>query len=99
MAFARHLQYFLHALFLESVISHRDDLVKQQDFRLDMSGDGKGEAHIHACRIMLDGCFQKLLDLSESHDLIKFAPDLCATHAEEIAMKENILAPGEIRME
>ena len=46
----RDLVHLAQALLLELGVADRQHLVDDQDFRLEMRGDGEGEAHIHAAR-------------------------------------------------
>ncbi len=36
---------------LELLVAHRDDLVDDEDLRVDVDGDGEAEPHVHAARV------------------------------------------------
>ena len=63
-----------------------------------MCRDGKGEAHVHPARIVLDRGVQELLNLGEVYDLVKLALDLVALHPEDGAIQVDIVAAGQFRM-
>src|SRR5712692_9999002 len=64
-----------------------------------MSGDSKGQAHIHATGIMLHRGIQELLDLGESNNLIKFPIDLSLFHSQDGTVEVDVLPAGQIRVE
>ena len=68
-----HVPHFPQALFLEGGIAHRQHFVDQQDLRLQVGGDGKGQAHLHPGAVMLEGGIDELLDLGKGHDFVELA--------------------------
>src|SRR5690242_20414304 len=63
-----------------------------------MRGNGKRESQVHASRIALDGCIDKLLDLREGYDFIEVSGDLVSLHSENRAIQIDVLATGEFLM-
>src|SRR5579862_864312 len=47
-AMARYVAHFTQALFLKGDITHRQDFIDKQNFRLEMGGHSEGETHLHA---------------------------------------------------
>src|SRR6478736_211268 len=64
-----------------------------------MRSNGKREPQVHAARIMLDRCVNKLVYLSKRDDGIKFPIDLGAFHTHDRAVQIDVLASGQLRME
>ena len=64
-----------------------------------MSGDGEGQAHVHAAAVALDGGVDELLDAGEVDDLVELAVDLLGAHAQDGAVEVDVLAPGELGVE
>ena len=81
------------ALFLEIDIADGQHLVDDQDLRLQMRGNSKGEPHIHARAVALDRRVEKFLDLGKGDDLVELRPDLRPRHAQDGAVQIDVLAP------
>ena len=64
-----------------------------------MSGDRKCETHIHAAAVALDGRIKKSFDLREGYDFVELRLDLGPRHSEDRAIEEDILSPGQFRVE
>src|SRR4051794_36356056 len=92
------LTHFAEALLLESGVPDREHLIDEEDFRLQMRGHRKGEAHEHSTRVALDRRIEKRADLGEINDLVELPENLVAPHAEDRPIEEDILAPGELGM-
>ena len=97
--FARDLAHLAERLALEGGVADREHLVDEQDLGLEVGGHGEGQAHRHAARVALDRGVEEALDLGERDDLVEPAADLRAPHAEDGAVEEDVLAPGELGME
>src|SRR5882672_11820727 len=93
------LAHFPNALFLELQIAHRQHLVHQENFRLELSSHGEGQAHLHARAEMLERRIDEFINLRERHNLIKFALDLTLAHAKNGPAQEDVLAARELGME
>ncbi len=64
-----------------------------------MRRDGKCEPHVHTGRVALYRRIKKSFDFGERYDLIEFAPDLTARHAEDRTVQIDVLAATEFGME
>ena len=95
----RDLVHLRQRLALEGGVADREHLVDEQDLRLEVGGDGEGEPHRHAARVALDRRVEEALDVGERDDLVEAAADLGAAHAEDRAVEEDVLAPGQLRVE
>ncbi|MPM95990.1 hypothetical protein SDC9_143146 [bioreactor metagenome] len=56
----------------------------------------ESQAHVHTTGITLDRCIQKLFDLREGHDLIKFSIYLGTLHAQNGTVEVDVLPTGEL---
>ena len=63
-----------------------------------MRRDRERQAHIHARGIALDRRVEKSLDLGKGDDLVEFAADFGAGHAEDRAIQKDVFAPGQLGM-
>src|SRR5215831_15344845 len=63
-----------------------------------MGGHSKRQAHVHAARISFDRGIEKLLDLSERHNLVELAFDFAPPHPEQRAVHKDVLAAGELHV-
>src|SRR5712692_4156000 len=52
---AGHVAHFAEAFLLEVDVADGEDFIDEEDFRLEMGGDGESEADVHAGRVVLDG--------------------------------------------
>src|SRR5260370_958763 len=90
--------HFAHALLLKTDVADGEDFIDEENFRLEMGGDGEGQAHVHAGGVVLDGGVDEFFELGEGHDFIEFADDLRLAHAEDGAGEKGILASGQLGM-
>ena len=98
-ALAGDIAHFAETFFLEIDIADGEDFVDEEDFGLEMGGDGKGEADVHAGRVVLDGSVDKLFEFGEGDDFVELAGDFGFAHAEDGAGEESIFAAGKLGME
>src|SRR6267154_4313748 len=63
-----------------------------------MRSDREGQPHIHARRIAVHRSVEKSVDLGEGDDLVEFALDLDAAHAEDRAVEVNVFTTAELRV-
>jgi hypothetical protein len=61
--------------------------------------DGECQPRIHADRITFDGRVEELLDAREIDDLVELGQHFPTRHAEDGAVQEDVLAPGQLGME
>jgi hypothetical protein len=93
-----HVTHLTQALLLKSRIAHRQHLVDDQDFWLQMGGDREPQLEPHAARVVLDRRVNETLDLGEGHDFVELRQDFAATHAQNGAVEEDVLAPRQLRV-
>ena len=91
--------HFSKAFVLKLAVTNCEDLVDNQDFRLEMCGYGKGEAHIHAARIAFNRRVYELLHLCERDDLVEFTPHFGTRHSEYRSVQKDILTARQVRVE
>ena len=91
-----HLVHLSHALLLELCVPHRQDLVDHQDLRIQVSGHGEGQAHVHAAGVALHRRVQKLLHPREVHDGVEVPPNLRLAHPKDGAVQIDVLPPRQL---
>ena len=97
-AAARNIVHFPNAFFLEGGITYGEDLIHKKYFRIQVRGDGKRQAHIHAAGISLDRCIQKFLHSGKCGNVRETGADFPAGHSQDGAIQVDILAPAEFRV-
>src|ERR1700693_395083 len=93
-----HFAHFAQTLFLELDIADGEHFIDEQDFRLEVGGDSKGEADIHAAGVVFDGSVDEILEFGESDDFVEFAGDFPLAHAKNGAAKICVFAAGQFRV-
>ena len=91
--------HLLEAPLLEGGVAHREHLVDQEHVGFEERGDREPETHLHARRIELHLPVDRVLQLGEAHDVFEASRDLASAQAEQRAEHEDVLAPGELRMD
>ena len=81
-----HLPHLPQALGLELLVTDRQDLIGDEDVRLQVSGHGEGQAQVHARGVAFYGGVQELLHLREPDDVVEAGLDLLLVHAEDGAV-------------
>jgi hypothetical protein len=84
------------ALHLKAFVADRQRLVHEQDVRLDVGRDRKGEPRRHAGRIRANRRIDELLELRPLHDPRRAAPHFGARKTEKGPLEHDVLAPGEL---
>ena len=84
-AFSADVVHLAEALPLERGVADGENLVDDEDLRLQVRGDGEAEPHVHAARVALHRRVEELLDLGEVDDLVEPAVDLRAAACPRIA--------------
>ena len=97
-AAAGHFTHFSQALFLERDVADRQNFIHQQNFGLEVRGDGKRQPHLHPGAVMLQRRIDEICDLGEGDDLVEFSVDFLLAHAENRAVQIGILAAGQLRV-
>src|SRR5205807_9299522 len=83
--------------FLESSIAHRQHLVDEQYFRLQVCRDREGKAHVHAAGVAFHRRIQELLYLGKGHNILELSIDLPPAHAEDTTVEVNVFAARQYR--
>src|SRR5262245_46880007 len=63
-----------------------------------MSGNREGQTHIHSAGVALHWCIQEPLDVSESHDFVKFSTNLHALHSQDGSVEVDVISTGQFGM-
>ena len=87
------------ALALERLVADGEDLVEQQDVRVEERGDGEAEPHRHPGGVRAHRPVDRVLQLCERHDLVEPRLDIGAAEALDRAVQEHVLAAGEVEVE
>src|SRR5262245_42852206 len=89
----------LKAAPLELFVAHGDNLVDDQDLRIDVDRDRKPKTHIHAGRIMPNRRVNEVTDTREVDDLIEETIGLATRQTENRCVQVDVLSAGQVRME
>ena len=83
---------------LKNGIPYGQNLIDQQNLGFQMGGNRKGQPNVHSARIVFHRGIQQTATFGKLHDLIEFARDFPARHAQDCAIEEDILPAREFRM-
>jgi hypothetical protein len=98
-ALAAELVEVVEAAPLELLVADRDDLVHDQDLRVQVHRDREAQPDVHARRVDLDRGVDELLEPAEGDDLVHRGVDLLAGHAQDRAVEIDVVAPGHLGVE
>jgi hypothetical protein len=84
---------------LEAGVTDGQDLIHDQDFRVQVGCDTESQADVHSTGVSFHRRVQKLFDFRKGDDLIELALDLAPAHAQDGAIEEDIISAGKLRME
>src|SRR5215831_6417498 len=90
--------HVVHAFPLKRHVAHRQHLVHDQNFRLEVGRDRECKTHVHAAAIALHGGVKELINFSEGNDFVEFFSDLRLAHTEDRAVEVDIFPTGQLRM-
>ena len=93
------LSELVEALVREAFVADREHLVDEQHVGIDVDCHRESEAHVHPGRIGLHRRIDELAQLGEVDDLVEAILDLALGQAEHDAVDEDVLAPGNLRVE
>src|SRR5262249_5266569 len=82
-----------------SCIPDRQYLIDDENLRLQMRCNCKGQPHIHPAAVMFDRRIKEFFYFGESDYLIKFISDFALAHAQDGAIERDVLAAGQLGME
>ncbi len=85
-------------LLLEIGVTHRQDLVNQQDVRFQESGDGETEPHLHAEGEILDLAVDRILEPGEFNDLIESFAGKLPAHSQDGPVEKDVLPSCQVGM-
>src|SRR2546430_13383382 len=71
------------AFFLKVDVADGEDFVDEEDFRLEMGGNGESQADVHAGGVVLDGSVNEFFEFGEGDDFVELAGDFGFGHAEK----------------
>ena len=75
-----------HAFLLEEDIANRQRFINDQNVRVDMSDNRKGQPDIHPAGISLDRLINKVANIGEGHDFVKSRIDIALAQAEYLGI-------------
>ena len=85
--------------FWNADVADGQDLVDDQDLRLQVGRDREGQPDVHPAGVALHRRVEELLDLGEGDDLVELAGDLGLPHPEDRAVEVDVLAAGQLGVE
>src|SRR5262245_65547519 len=89
----------LEALGLEGVVADREDLVDEEDLRVELRHDGEAEARDHSRRIEPDRHVDIVLQLGEGDDGGQAAPNLGTAESQHHPIELELTPSRKVRME
>src|SRR5215210_9489667 len=92
------LTELVEALVREGLIADSKHFVDEENVRVDVDRHRKPEPHVHAGRVSLHRCVDKILQLRKVDDLVEPSGDLTLRQAQHDAVDEHVLASGYLRM-
>ena len=99
LAVLPHPAKLANATLLEIDVPDRQRLVHQQNLRVEIDGDGKGQAHVHAAGIGLDGLVDEAADFGEALDLGHLPGNLLGAQAHDGGIQGGVFPAGELGVE
>jgi len=91
--------HFAEAFLLEVEVADGENLIDEENFRLEMGGDGERQADVHAGGVVLDGRVDESFQFGEGDDFIELALDFRFPHSQNGSGEKSILPPRQLRME
>src|SRR5215471_17775446 len=95
-ASAGDVAHFAEAFFLEVDVADCENFVDEKDFRLEMCGDGEGQADVHAGRVVLNWRVNEFFEFGKGDDFVELLRDFAASHAEDGTSEESVLAASKL---
>src|SRR6516164_9730251 len=92
-SFASYITHLAQAFLLKGNVPDGKNLVNEEDFRLEMGGDGEGQPDVHAAGVMLDGRVDEFVDFGEGYDFVELPVDLPLAHPKDRSAQIRILPP------
>ena len=85
----------VEAFALKARVADSQNLINDEDIRIEMGGYGKAQAQAHAGRVALDRCIQELCHAGKFHHGVQLGGDLAVFHAQYGAVQVDVLPAGE----
>src|SRR5262245_12765201 len=90
--------HFAKTFLLKVMVAHCKHFIDDQNLRLQMRRNRKGEAHVRALAVLPYRRIRALFNFGEGHDFVEFLSDFALLHPEDGAIEEDVLAPREFRV-
>lgn len=87
------------AFFLKICVPDREDFVHEKDVAVGVDGDGKGEADLHAARVVLELLIDEALKLGEPYDVVELLVDLLPGEPKDGSVEVDVVTAGKLRIE
>ena len=91
--------HFADGFLLEFGVADGEDFVDDEDFGVEVGGDGETQPHHHAAAVTLHRGVDIAFAAAEVDYLVELAVNLVAFHAEDAAVHVDVFAAGEFRVE
>src|SRR5438876_11534589 len=85
----------VEAFALKARVADSQNLINDEDIRIEMGGHGKAQAQAHAGRVALDRCIQELCHAGKFNHRVQLGGDLAVFHAQYGAVQIDVLPAGE----
>mgnify|MGYP001317288154 CR=1 FL=1 len=83
---------------INAAVAYCQDLINDQDLRVEMSCHSKRKPHVHTTGIALYRCIDELFYSRKVNDLIEFALHFSFVHPQDRAVEKDIFPAGQFRM-
>ena len=93
-----HLMKTADAFSLKGAITHRKNLIHDQNVGINVYRDREGKSGEHAAGVSLHWPLKVFANVSEGSDEIKLVQHLAFTHSEKNSVENNILSAGKFRV-
>ena len=97
-AFGLERLHLVDALPLEGLVADREDLVDEEDLRVDVDGHGEAQPNVHPRRVVLHRRVDERLELGEADDVVEDPVDLGVLEPEDRPVEVDVLTAGELRV-
>ncbi len=95
---AEFLEFFI-AFLPEERVPHSEDLIDEDDVRIDMCGGSKSQSDKHSVGVSFNGLIDKISDFGKGDDIIHFFMDLFSRKPQDHAVYKDILPTGKLGVE
>src|SRR6056297_333511 len=92
---AGNLAHFSQTLALKLSVTHCKDFIDDENFRVEMSGDGECQTHTHSAGIPFKRGVQKSFDARKFNNRIEVSVDLDSLHPENGTVEIDVFSSGQ----